>query len=97
MIVTLAKKQNWYISKKLKLQLKSNKGQTLYFLLDGFSLTMCNVLRYTQVDVRHASAGMKINGDVTSASTESLHISSWKIYFSASFICIQIGIAPPDG
>ena len=58
---------------------------------------MCNVLRYTQVDARHASAGMKINGDVTSASTESLHISSWKIYFSPSFICVQIGIAPPDG
>ena len=58
---------------------------------------MCNVLRYTQVDARHASAGMKINGDVTSASTESLHIFSWKIYFSASFIRIQIDIAPPDG
>ena len=51
----------------------------------------------TQVDVRIGSAGMKINWEVTSASTESLHIFSRKIYFSAAFIRICIESVPLDG
>ena len=69
------------------------KNFTEWFFLN-FS-TLFNVLRYTQVDARDVLAGMKINREVTSASTESLRIFIPKINFSASFFGNQIEIAPP--